>query len=345
MNLDLVLLLVFALLLGLLMYIKRDKVAVEKIAFPLIYIVMYKTKIGLEFMDKVAKRFPKFTRAFGFLGVIFGFLTMIIIFVVLTVKVYGFLFNYIVVFLFLILFLFAAAPALSSTIYNEGIIVREVHDDYPANLSGMNIGEEILSINNIEVNNFDDYYKVIKDIKPGDQINILTNVSSYSITTIEPPENFFSKIVFWREYRGYIGVTLSAINSDFVEGKELLGKILSWISLLFYWLFTINLAVGMFNMLPLGPIDGGKMFLIFSNVLIKNEKKAKKLWVFISFFCLALILLGLMPFIFKLFNFLFGSVIGLIFQVFFLRYTQDLFHHLKHPPHQHNRLSLPPPFF
>jgi len=28
---------------------------------------------------------------------------------------------------------------------------------------------------------------------------------------------------------------------------------------------------------------------------------------------LALILLGLMPFIFKLFNFLFGSVIGLIF--------------------------------
>ena len=412
MNLDLVLLLVFALLLGLLMYIKRDKVAVEKIVFPLIYIIMYKTKIGLEFMDKVAKRFPKFTRAFGFLGVIFGFLTMIIIFVVLTVKVYGFLFNgdptpiapllpgiqatpeipilgfwhwiisifilatvhefshgwlarlhdvkvkssgfavlsiflpvvpaafvepdeeklnkisrwkqlevlaagsfsnYIVAFLFLILFLFAAAPALSSTIYNEGIIVREVHDDYPANLSGMNIGEEILSINNIEVNNFDGYYKIIKDIKPGDQINILTNVSSYSITTIEPPENFFSRIAFWRESKGYIGVTLSVINSDFEDGKELLGKILSWISLLFYWLFTINLAVGMFNMLPLGPIDGGKMFLIFSNVLIKNEKKAKKLWVFISFFCLALILLGLMPFIFKLFNFLFGSVIGLIF--------------------------------
>ncbi len=412
MNLDLILLVVFALLLGLLMYIKREKVAVEKIAFPFIYIVMYKTKIGIDLMDKIAKKFPKFTKIFGFLGVIFGFLTMTIIFVILTIKVYGFLFNgeptpiapllpgvqaapgvpilgfwhwiisifilatvhefshgwlarlydikvkssgfavlgillpivpaafvepdeeklnkvsrwkqlevlaagsfsnYLTALLFLILFLFVAAPLFSSTIHSEGVIVRDVQENYPANLSGMKTGEEILKVNNIDINNLDKFYDLVSGIKPGDEIKVLTNVSSYTLIAVEQPENFINRIAFWKDEYGYIGLITSPKISDFEDGKELLGKTLSWIGLLFYWLFTINLAVGMFNMLPLGPIDGGKMFLILSNVLIKNEKKAKKLWIFVSFFCLALILLGLMPFIFKLFNFIFGPVIGLIF--------------------------------
>jgi len=412
MNIDLILLLVFALLLGILMYVKREKVIVEKIAFPLIYIVMYKTKWGLELMDKIAKKFPRFTKAFGSIGVVFGFLTMVLIFSVLTVKVFGFLFNgdptpiapllpgietapglpilgfwhwiisifilatvhefshgwlarlhdikvkssgfavlsiflpvvpaafvepdeeqlnkvskwkqlevlaagsfsnYVTAALFLVLFLFVVAPAFGSTIQSEGVIIVGLQEGYPAELSGITAGEEVLKVNGVDVNNINEFFDGLRNLKPGDNVELMTNVSSYMITTVEPPENFVSRIAFWKDAKGYLGIIPSPITSGFKEGQEILGKVLSWVSLLFYWLFTINLAVGMFNMLPLGPIDGGKMFLIVSNTLIKNEKKARKVWLFVSFFCLALILIGLMPFILKLLNFMFGPVVRLIF--------------------------------
>ena len=412
MNLDLILLLAFAMLLGCIMYFNRKRVVLEKIAFPLIYIVMYKTKLGLELMDKLAKKFPKFTKIFGFLGVVFGFLTMAVIFVLLTVKVYDFLFNntptpiapllpgiqtvpgipvlgfwhwiisifvlavvhefshgwlarlydikvkssgfavlgiilpvvpaafvepdeaqlnnaskrkqleilaagsfsnYVAALIFLLLFLFIAVPALSSTIYSEGVVIAKSLDGYPANLSGLSDGDRVLRVNEIEINNINDFYNVLKEVGPGDGVHIETNVSSYDLIAAKAPKSFMNKLTFWKKERGYLGVLPLSLKSDFKEGYKILGEILSWISLLLYWLFTINLAVGMFNMLPLGPIDGGKMFLVAANFLLKDEKKARKLWTFISLFCLALIVIGMAPFLFKFFKFVFGPLIGLFF--------------------------------
>lgn len=412
MNIDLVLLLAFAVILGIVMYLNRDRVAIEKIAFPLIYILMYKTKIGLEMMDKLAKRFPKFTSVFGFLGIIFGFMSMAVIFTVLTIKVYDFLFNgtptpiapllpgiqtvpgipvlsfwhwiisifilatvhefshgwlarlydvkvkssgfavlsivlpivpaafvepdekqlndiskrkqlavlaagsfsnYVTAAIFLLLLVFLVAPVFSSTIETQGVLISFVQEGFPANISGVNAGEEVLSVNGADVKNMDDFLGQLKRIKSGDEIELVTNVSSYNIIAAEPPKSFINKISFWKNDNGYLGIFPSSISSDYKDGWRFAGRSLSWISLLFYWLFTINLAVGMFNMLPLGPIDGGKMFLVVANHFLKDEKKARKLWVFVSLFCLMLILAGLMPFILKLVNFAFGPLINLFF--------------------------------
>jgi membrane-associated protease RseP (regulator of RpoE activity) len=411
-NIDLVLLLIFAIVLGIVMYFNRDKVKLEKIAFPLIYVLMYKTKIGLELMDKIAKKFPRFTAVFGFLGIIFGYLTMALIFVVLTVKVYDFLFNgtptpiapllpgiqtvpgipvlsfwhwiisifilagihefshgllarlhdiklkssgfavlsvflpvvpaafvepdeeqlnkrskrqqlevlaagsfsnYVTAAIFLVLFLFVITPVFGSTIESEGVVIVGVYEDYPANLSGVVAGEEIWNVNGKNIQDIEDFFVSLEDVGPGDNVELTTNVSSYSIVTAEKPKDFMDKLAFWREERGYLGVVPSAITVDYKDGFKIIGKTLSWFSLLFYWIFTINLAVGMFNMLPLGPIDGGRMFYIAALFFVKDEKKAKKIWTFVSFFCLALIIVGLMPFILKLLGFVFGPLINLVF--------------------------------
>jgi len=68
----------------------------------------------------------------------------------------------------------------------------------------------------------------------------------------------------------------------------------------------------MFNMLPLGPVDGGRMFLLAAVFFLKDEKKAKKLWTFVSLFCLGLIIIGLMPFLLKLLNFVLSPVLALV---------------------------------
>ncbi|MAG52948.1 MAG: hypothetical protein CMH62_03230 [Nanoarchaeota archaeon] len=409
-NIDLILLFVFAIVLGIVMYFNKDKVKLEKIAFPLIYILMYKTKIGLNLMDKIAKKFPRSTAVFGFLGIVFGYLSMAFIFIILTLKVYDFLFrgtptpiapllpgiqtipgipilsfwhwiisifilagihefshgllarlhdirlkssgfavlsvflpvvpaafvepdeeqlnkrskrqqlevlaagsfsNYLTAALFLILFLFVVAPVFSSTIDSEGTIIAGVQDGYPANLSGLGIGEKVVMVNSDEIDGVDDFFDSLEMIKPGDEVNLVTNVSSYSIVAVDRPSSFIDKVIFWREDRGYLGVIPVSITTGYKEGLGVVGGILSWVSLLFYWIFTINLAVGMFNMLPLGPIDGGRMFYIAALFFIKDERKAKKVWTFVSLFCLALIIVGLMPFILKLFTFIMSPLIGL----------------------------------
>ena len=411
-NIDLLLLLVFAIVLGIVMYFNKEKVKLEKIAFPLIYVLMYKTRIGLELMDKIAKRFPRATGVFGFLGIIFGYLSMAFIFIILSVKVFDFIFNgtptpiapllpgiqtipgipvlsfwhwiisifilagihefshglvarlhdiklkssgfavlsvilpvvpaafvepdeeqlnkrskrqqlevlaagsfsnYITAAIFLVLFLFVVSPAFSATVESEGVVIAGVQENFPANLSGVSSGEEVLILNGKDIEDVEGFFDGLEDLKPGEEVNLVTNVSSYSIVAVERPSNFVDRVTFWKEDKGYLGVVPSPVTSGYKEGLGVLGMILAWVSLLFYWVFTINLAVGMFNMLPLGPIDGGRMFLVASLHFIKDERKAKKLWTFVSFFCLALIIIGLMPFIIKLFSFILSPVVNLVF--------------------------------
>ena len=84
MNADVLMFILFIIFLSIVMYINRKKLHIEKIFFPLLYIIMYRTKFGLGFMDRSAKRFSKFWKWFGYTGIAVGFIGMIF-------SLYGFL--------------------------------------------------------------------------------------------------------------------------------------------------------------------------------------------------------------------------------------------------------------
>ena len=92
MNFDLLMLLIFAIALALLMYVKRQKVKVEKILFPVVYMILYRTKLGLKLMDKLGRKHERFVRIFGVVGIVLGFVGMIFILVVLSFGIWKFLF-------------------------------------------------------------------------------------------------------------------------------------------------------------------------------------------------------------------------------------------------------------
>jgi len=92
-NYDLVLLFAFGLVLLAFMFLNKKNVHVEKILFPLIYMVLYRTKIGLILMDRIAKRFPRFVSVFSFLAVVVGFIGMAAILILLVNGTYAFLFK------------------------------------------------------------------------------------------------------------------------------------------------------------------------------------------------------------------------------------------------------------
>ena len=381
------------------MFLNKERVKVEKILFPFIYMVLYRTKIGLLFMDKIAKKYPRAVQAFAFFSIVFGFLGMIAILVLLINGVYAFLFagapppvaplfpgvktvpglpvlsffhwiiaifilagihefshgliarlydvkvkssgfavfafllpiipaafvepdekelaskkskeqlgvlaagsfsNLIIAGIFFLIFVFVMTPIASSITISEGIVVRDIVEGSPAFDSGIQKDEKISEINNAKVGNVNEFLEFLIDIKPGDRVLLKTDKNEYEIIASE------------NDGKGYLGLSFSPERQYVDEKYGVFGNVFSWVALLFFWIFAANLGVGLFNLLPMGPLDGGKMFYLLCLNLFKKENTAKKIWIAVSFFCLLLIVISLAPFFGKLLNFIFGIFIGLI---------------------------------
>jgi len=399
-NYDLVLLFVFGLVLMGVMLLNKKKVHVEKILFPLIYMVMYRTKIGLNLMDRMAKKHPGIVRVFAILGIIIGFLGMVGILILLIKGVYAFLFlnapppvaplfpgvqtvpglpvlsffhwiiaifilagvhefshglvarlynihvkssgfavfsfilpiipaafvepdeeqlnnatkkvqhgvlaagsfsNLITAGVFFLLFLFVLTPLASAVTVNEGVIIRGVNEESPAFESGLGENELILELNDQEIKDVGDFVENLKGLQVGDVVELKTNESEYSLIAIEHPSGD----------RGYLGVNVSPERVYIDEKYGFFGEVISWFALLFFWIFVANFGVGLFNLLPMGPLDGGKMFYLVTLSIFKKEKTAKRVWIGVSLFCLALIVISLAPFLGRLLGFVFGIVTGI----------------------------------
>lgn len=83
---------IFIVLLALLLYLNRSQLQVQKIFFPLLYVIMYRTKVGLPSMDKMSKRFPKTLKWLGYTGIVIGFIGMTAIAVSLLHNLYTLIF-------------------------------------------------------------------------------------------------------------------------------------------------------------------------------------------------------------------------------------------------------------
>ncbi len=67
---------IFIIILAIVLFYGRRKLQIQKIVWPFLYMIMYRTKVGIDFMDRAAKRFPRFFKYAGYLGVFIGFVGM-----------------------------------------------------------------------------------------------------------------------------------------------------------------------------------------------------------------------------------------------------------------------------
>lgn len=154
---------------------------------------------------------------------------------------------------------------LASAVYTPlGVGFAGVQEGYPAhqaNLTGV-----ITGINQEGIRTYEDLNRSLAGIGPGQSIAIKTAIlreggglgeNIYLLTTAGKPNNLSG---------GYIGIT-GLSNVQVIRGELMpySGPIL-FIGSLLAFLFMINLGVGLFNLLPLKPLDGGRMW----EVLIKR---------------------------------------------------------------------------
>ncbi len=356
-------------------------------------LALYRTKLGIKFMDKLAKKFPKTLEILGYIGIVVGFLGMAFTFLMLVksavdlafvegaqpgfapvlpgvnipglptlsfwhwligifvlavvhefahgvlarvhkleVKNSGFGFlgpillafvepdekkivktkgkvqmsvyaagpfsNFIFAGLFLLVSFYVMQPISDNIFIPDGIEVHKFTEGFPAEKSGLELPFTILGVNGVGALDGESFKEATENIKPGDLIKLKTDQGEFEIVTAaktEEPE------------KGYIGIEQMNVKTRTKEGvSKFAADVASWFSLLFFWLFILNLGVGLFNLLPLGPVDGGRMFLVACLGIFKKEERAKKVWRSAMYIILFLIFVNLLPWLGKLLSFITG---------------------------------------
>lgn len=372
---------VFVVLLAFFLYAKRSRLSIQKVLFPFIYVVMYRGRFGLRFMDSFAKKLPRSVRFLSIIGVLAGFAGMVFIAftlfqnayrnifspaavpgvaLVLPVQVKGAFFvpffywiisifvlavvhefahgvvarlnrvkikssgmafiglllpilpaafvepderqvarkrkihqmavfaagpftNVLLGVIVLLIFIAATPAAVNSFYEPAGVFVNKLDAGYPAAKAGIQPGDVIVSVDRMQVTYLSNFTSALQDKKPGDRVTVQTKNASYSILLAANPVG---------GSRGYLGVYAAEqkeIKPRFLKNPVV--PVIFWLLGLMYWLYVMNIGVGLFNLVPIGPLDGGRMFRIAAKGIFRY--KGEKVANFVSVMFILLVVFNL----------------------------------------------------
>ena len=189
--------------------------------------------------------------------------------------------------------------------YNKVLI----YYDSPAikqNLSGL-----IYSINGIKINSREKLSEELNKYSPGEKVVITTlngegNHLDKEVTLGKNPqtEKAWLGVGFLsRETKGIKGIIAKSFEffkkpNVYYTPRSVLSQ---FIFDLLWWIVLINFAVALFNMLPLGMLDGGRFFYLGILSVTKSEKFAEKSFKFMTYFWLTIILVLMVKWVFVFF--------------------------------------------
>ncbi len=180
-----------------------------------------------------------------------------------------------------------------------GVGYSGLMEGYPANVSGMQAPGIITQLDDYAIRNTADLDYALRQTGPNQIITLRAMIminedivdEIYVLKTTCPPEGACNS--------GFIGITYVPSQANIKElnaGLEPFAGLISFITGLFTFVFLLNFLIGALNLLPLGPLDGGRMYsIVLKKVTPRYEKR---IMTFLSWFVLLLILLNfVMPFV------------------------------------------------
>jgi membrane-associated protease RseP (regulator of RpoE activity) len=163
---------------------------------------------------------------------------------------------------------------------------------FPAQTIGLN--GTILRIDEIRVENVESFSKLMENKKPNQTVLIETTENIYNVTLTSDPEN---------KTRGFLGIgvyDVSVLKENYRD-SSIKSSSISMLTDLLFWIIFLNIGIGVFNLFPIKPLDGGLMF----EEIVKYFYKGKNADVIIN--VVMFVVIGMI-----LFN-LFGSSIIRLF--------------------------------
>lgn len=199
--------------------------------------------------------------------------------------------------------------------YLDNELKLQLSPDFKENLSYLFVYEgpavkaqlsgAIIEMNGQKIQSKEDLQSFMATTKPGDKVLVKTKengIVKENLLVLEKNPN--SNI-------GYLGVGSYYPNTKSIFGKIFLivtkfkdpnilyeanfnFGITDFIYYLFWWIVIINMLVALFNMLPLGILDGGKFFYLTIFGITRSEKIAKKSFKFITWLLLGMLIFMLL---------------------------------------------------
>ncbi len=189
------------------------------------------------------------------------------------------------------LILIFAIPSLNATAVEPAgvVIIPILNQSYPLELAGINESIVINEINGVPILNVDNFSTIIRTIGPNETVTIRSNETYYTVTTVRNPN-------FPGDRRGFFGLYGGNIlrPRTFFQKKTDVShawfNFVKFIQDLVIWFFILCSGIGLANLLPLGPVDGGRMVLTYLRSKY-SEDKARHIWGVVSITTLVLIIL------------------------------------------------------
>jgi len=146
----------------------------------------------------------------------------------------------------------------------------------------------VVQMNDVKIQNRDDLIKFMQDTEPGEEVRVITEsetgVEEYNVVLGERPDD---------QTTGFLGITspnelkpkgfIQNSLAFFMSFKDRStyyaptwdGEFVEFFYNLLWWIMIINLLVAIFNMLPVGMLDGGRFFYLTIWGITRSEKAGK----------------------------------------------------------------------
>lgn len=155
-------------------------------------------------------------------------------------------------FVFLLLLLVISPVFLMEGVGYLGYVNSTQHEQDPYPAQKLNITDPIIYMNGERISDVEDLSNFMQGTRPGQIVSLQTYNKTYEVILAENPDN---------PEQGFIGVSgvqqTRMIKSSFV-GTPFYGSINFLVEML-NWIFMLNLGVGLVNIFPIKPLDGGLM--------------------------------------------------------------------------------------
>ena len=170
-------------------------------------------------------------------------------------------------------------------------------EDLPAEEAQLSPETLVTGINGKATKSFQEFSAELQCAQPGETVTLLTLEKQYKLTLAESPD---------APGKPFLGISNIRNEFDVKEpyqagwGKALY-VVIDWTTGFLRWLFVLSLGIGLFNLLPLPIVDGGRMAQVFLHNL-RGKEKGERQYRKVSLFFLLLLLLNLfVPLVVRLF--------------------------------------------
>ena len=166
--------------------------------------------------------------------------------------------------------IFLVMPAMVGAFETTGLEIMSTEEGLPMQEAGVIAGDTLLAIDGIIITDFQEFIKHISTKNPGDVTTFTLQDREVEVIATNNANT----------EAGYFGFSFYPQ----AEGTKWYSTSLLFFSRFLKWFTILSLGIGLFNLLPIPILDGGKMMKDGIFAIIKDKIRANKVFMYLSLF-------------------------------------------------------------